>query len=89
MQQFRRAATSSWVLLVLGLALGYLTGISSSPNSTGARADVTEEPRREAFKPGDVVNQPVLREMAATLKRIEDQIVRIEKKIPSSAPARK
>lgn len=67
------------VLLVLaGLGVGYLAGIAGSPFSS-LRADVTEEPRRETFKAGGVINEPVLREISATLKRIEAQAEKIEK----------
>lgn len=67
------------VLLVLGgVGLGYLAGIANTPFSA-LRADVTEEPRREVFKAGGVLNEPVLREISATLKRIETQAERIEK----------
>ncbi len=65
-------------LLLSGLGLGYLVGIASAPTAS-VRAEVTEEPRREAFKAGGVLNEPVLREIAATLKRIETRVEKIEK----------
>lgn len=65
-------------LLILGLGLGYVAGIATGPSSS-ARAEVTEEPRREALKAGSVINEPILREIAATLKRIETGIDGIEK----------
>jgi hypothetical protein len=64
-------------VLLLGIMLGYLAGIGSP--SAVVRSDVTEEPRREAFKAGSVLNEPVLREIAATLKRIESRVEKIEK----------
>lgn len=67
-------------LLLVGLGLGYLAGIAAAP-SASARAEVTEEPRREAFKAGGVLNEPVLREINATLLRIETRVERIEKTI--------
>ena len=70
--------TKSVLLLLGGLGVGYLAGIAGSPFSA-LRADVTEEPRRDAFKAGGVLNEPVLREISATLKRIETQAERIEK----------
>ncbi len=73
-------------LLLSGLGLGYLAGVASAP-STSARAEVTEEPRREAFKAGGVLNEPILREIAATLKRIETRVEKIEKNTAPAAPA--
>jgi hypothetical protein len=67
----------SIAVLLLGLVMGYLVGIGSP--SAVVLSDVTEEPRREAFKAGSVLNEPVLREMAATLKRIESRVEKIEK----------
>lgn len=72
-------------LVIAGLAVGYLAGISSAPI---AQAEVTEEPRREAFKAGSVLNEPVLREIAATLVRIETRMDRIEKTMNPQAAAK-
>ena len=74
----RKLPTRTVFLLLVGIGLGYIAGISSS-RSTVAHADITEEPRREAFKAGSVINEPVLREIAATLLRIESKVERIEK----------
>ena len=68
----------SWSVLLAGLVLGYLIGIGGAP-SARVWSDVTEEPRREAFKAGGVINEPVLREISATLKRIESRVEKIEK----------
>ena len=73
----------SLCLILGGMCLGYLAGIAGAPSST-VRAEVSEEPRREAFKAGGVLNEPVLREIAATLKRIETRVENIEK---NTAPA--
>lgn len=73
-----RSRLRSVLLVLAGLGVGYLAGIAGSPFSA-LRADVTEEPRREAFKAGGVINEPVLREISATLKRIEAQAEKIEK----------
>ena len=78
----------SLCLLLGGIGLGYLAGIAAAP-SASVRAEVTEEPRREAFKAGGVLNEPVLREIAATLKRIEARVDRIEKNTAPPLPARK
>jgi hypothetical protein len=77
----------SVALLLVGIGLGYLAGISATPTST-ARADVTEEPRREAFKAGSLVNEPILREIAATLVRIENRVERIEKHVGPQLPTK-
>lgn len=65
-------------LLLCGLGLGYLASLGSV-RMPAVQAEVTEEPRREAFKAGGVLNEPVLREIAATLKRIEAKIEKFEK----------
>ncbi len=65
-------------LLILGLGLGYLTGTAGG-RPVPATAEVTEEPRREALKAGSVINETVLREISATLKRIETRVEAIEK----------
>lgn len=75
-------------VLSLGLIVGYLAGVGTGPSSV-VRSDVTEEPRREAFKAGGVLNEPVLREIAATLKRIESRVEKIEKNMAPAAPAKK
>ena len=67
-------------VLLLGLGVGYLMGIAATP-STLVQAEVTEEPRREAFKAGGLGNEPILREIAATLVRIENRVERIEKTV--------
>ena len=67
-------------LVLCGLVLGYVASLGSAPTSI-VQAEVTEEPRREAFKPGGVLNEPVLREIAATLKRIETKLEKFEKNV--------
>jgi hypothetical protein len=86
-RQFARLR--SLQMLLVGLGIGYLAGLGASP-SAAIRADVTEEPRREAFKAGGVLNEPVLREIAATLVRIETRVEKIERSVapvPAGAPA--
>ena len=76
-------------LVLCGLVLGYLAGVASAPSSS-VSADVTEEPRRESFKAGGLSNEPVLREISATLKRIEARVERIESNTaPPPAKAQK
>ena len=70
-------------LLLCGLALGYVASLGLAPTSV-VQAEVTEEPRREAFKAGGVLNEPVLREIAATLKRIETKLEKFEKTIKTA-----
>ncbi len=77
----------STYLLLIGMGLGYVAGIAATPSST-AQAEVTEEPRREAFKAGSVLNEPVLREIAATLVRIETRIERFEKHLAPQTPVK-
>ena len=67
-------------LLLCGLGLGYLASLGSVRMPT-VQAEVTETPRREAFKAGDVLNKSVLREIAATLKRIEAKMEKVEKNL--------
>jgi len=70
-------------LLVCGLVLGY--ALSQGTVSTSVvQAEVTEEPRRDAFKAGGVLNEPVLREIAATLKRIETKLEKFEKQVKAT-----
>lgn len=78
---------SVWLILC-GLIVGYLAGVASAPSVS---ADITEEPRRETFKAGGLSNEPLLREISATLKRIEQRVERIEKNItpPAAAKAQK
>jgi hypothetical protein len=81
--RFARFRPVLWI--GVGLAFGYLAG-SVMEMSRPARAEVTETPRRETFKDGSVLNEGVLREIAATLKRIETRVDRIEKNT-TPAPA--
>jgi hypothetical protein len=76
-------------LVLAGIGVGFVGSLAAPV--VVVRGDVTEEPRREAFQPGALVNQTILKEMAATLKRIEDHVQEIEKKIPNdpSRPAAK
>lgn len=75
-------------VLSIGLLVGYLAGVGTGPSSV-VRSDITEEPRREAFKAGGVINEPILREISATLKRIETRVEKIEKNMTPPAPAKK
>lgn len=67
---------ASWI--GVGLLVGVLVG-STMNTSLQVRADVTELPRREAFKDGGVLNEAVLREISATLKRMETRLEQIQK----------
>ena len=74
--RFTRFRPVLWI--GVGLAIGYLAGsVLDVPHP--ARAEVTETPRRETFKDGGILNEGVLREISATLKRIETRVDRIEK----------
>lgn len=84
-RQFVRS--HSLQMLLLGLGLGYLAGIGAAP-SASIHAEVTEEPRREAFKAGGVLNEPILRDIAATLVRIESRVEKIEHSVVPAAPAK-
>lgn len=84
--RFQRLRPVLWI--GAGLAMGYLLG-SAMDVSKPARAEITESPRREAFKDGGVLNEGVLREIAATLKRIETRVDRIEKNTTSVPAAAK
>lgn len=75
-------------VLSIGLIIGYLAGVGRGPSAV-VRSDITEEPRREAFKAGAVLNEPILRDIAATLKRIESKVEKIEKNMTPAAPAKK
>ncbi len=82
---------TSWKNLLLalsGLTIGYLAGIGTGPIAV-VHADVTEEPRRDSFKAGGVLNEPVLQEIASTLKRIEGRVERIEKSVAPAPLPRK
>lgn len=75
------------VLLGAGLIAGYVAG-SGTSTLHAVRADVTEEPRRDAFKAGGVLNEPILRDISATLKRMETRLEQIEKNTAASAKNR-
>ncbi len=79
---FQFSARSS-VLLFVGLIAGYLAGVGTGTSSF-VLSDVTEEPRREAFKAGSVLNEPILREISATLKRIETKVEKVEKNMAAA-----
>ena len=79
--RFARFFPALWI--GVGLIIGCLVGLTSDA-SRQVRADVTESPRREAFKDGGVLNEGVLREISATLKRMETRLEHIEK---NTAPA--
>ncbi len=65
-------------LVAGGVIVGYLAGLISSP-ALSVRAEVTETPRREAFKAAGAADEPILKEISATLKRIESRVERIER----------
>ncbi|MCA9076292.1 MAG: hypothetical protein KDA93_14780 [Planctomycetaceae bacterium] len=71
-----RVATIGLVLLA-----GYFMGrVTSGPSI--AHADVRQTPRREAFQSGDELSVGVLKEISATLKRIDGRLERMEQQIP-------
>jgi hypothetical protein len=77
-QSPRFAALPGAALLAIGLTVCYLLGQSGGPRRS-AQADVTETPRREAFQAGGVLNEPTLKEISATLKRIEAKMDRFQR----------
>jgi hypothetical protein len=73
-----KPAIRSFVVLLVVLAGGFLTGNSWRQPSV-AHAEVRRKPPREAFQSGGARSEVVLREIAATLKRIESRMERIER----------
>ena len=71
---------SSITVVCVCLAGGFLTGICWQAVPS-AQADVRQGPQREAFKSGGERSAEVLTEIAATLKRIETRVDRIEQLI--------
>ena len=72
----------SWNVGALAIALtaGFLAGTAAGP-PPAARADVRRTQPREAFQAGSERNESVLREIAATLNRIDSRVERIEKSL--------
>ena len=68
----------SFVVLLVVLAGGFLTGNSWRQPSV-AHAEVRRKPPRETFQSGGARSEVVLREIAATLKRIDSRMERIER----------
>jgi hypothetical protein len=68
------------MLLTGAFAAGSL--VSSVEDQAGA--EVRTSPPRKAFLSGGARSELVLREISATLKRIETQLGRIERKIPKA-----
>ena len=82
----RSIATSCWrvVGLMIAIAAGFLAGSADRPGPR-AVAEVRRTPPREAFQGGDERSEVVLREIAATLTRIESRVERIEKSLAKGA----
>jgi hypothetical protein len=71
--------------IMLALFAGYVAGQSS--RTTGVlQADVTELPRREAFMAGGERSELVLREISATVKKMDLRLENIERAV-SGKPA--
>jgi hypothetical protein len=70
---FRRVAAA----LALGVAM-FAAGLSLR-EAPSARADVTGESPRQQFMAGGERSEVVLREISATLKRIDARLERIER----------
>jgi len=50
-----------------------------------ANADVRRSPQRQAFLAGGERAVPILQDIAATLKRIDDRLARLEKTVAAAA----
>ena len=77
---------------LVGIAAFILCGVCWSTAS--AQPDREEGPRKEAFRSGGARSEDVLKEIAGTLKRIDQRLERIEKVVvdgakPAAAPAAK
>jgi hypothetical protein len=79
-------ATRCWRVLWLSIAIaaGFLAGSADRPGPQ-TMAEVRRTPPREAFQGGDERSEVVLREIAATLTRIESRVERIEKSLAKGA----
>ena len=79
-------ATRCWRVLWLLIAIvaGFLAGSADRPGPQ-AVAEIRRTPPREAFQGGDERSEVVLREIAATLARIESRVERIEKALTKGA----
>jgi len=78
-QRLRRLAAVG--IIVLG---AYLAG-SSLRLPPEANADVRPSPPRQAFLAGGERAVPILQDIAATLKRIDDRLARLEKTVAAAA----
>lgn len=70
--------------IVLALAAGYIAG-QSSQSSGVLQADVSELPRREAFLAGGERSELVLREISATVKKMDTRLENIERTLSGKA----
>jgi hypothetical protein len=68
-------------IIVLG---AYLAGSLLRP-PRAANADVRHSPPRQAFLAGGERAVPILQDIAATLKRIDDRLARLEKTVAAAA----
>ena len=70
-------------LLMISLAatIGFAAGRLVEPTPEAA-ADTRRAPAREAFKSGGARSEAILKEISATLTRIEERVTSIEKAIP-------
>lgn len=66
--------------LALALAVGYTAGQTGLPSAL-VQADVTELPRREAFMAGGERSELVLREISATVKKMDARLENIERAV--------
>lgn len=68
------------IVALMVLTAGYIIGnANSQPQATFA--DVRKTPPRAAFESGSERSETVLRDISATLKRIERRVERIEKSV--------
>lgn len=71
-----------WSLAIL--CVGYVAGSAGGP-SAAYTADVRKVPPRQAFQSGGERSETVLREIAATLKQMDERLEHIEKAVAASA----
>lgn len=74
------ATTRNTITLTLAIGLGFALG-RTVEFTRPAAADTRESPKREAFKSGGARSEVVLREISATLGRIEKRVESIEKAV--------